>query len=282
VPALLRLLGDSDQTVSTAMLQNLAPRISGGRGGSAAWAPLVFRARHVQALLDALEALARSPRWRARKAVSCVLPLLVAACHTVEQRERAAALAAPLVSDPVFEVRVTASFCLCRAAAADFGDRPVTGDPNIPGSVVLSADGEPVQDMGRMWLDGVVLPLLESLRTSRTYGDRVVSLHMIAALLSDGLIEEDDVRCEILLSIALTLATDRVPNVRMAFARAMQELAPLLRRKLGAGEGAAPAGPNELPSAFAAAVDKTRELRLDADRDVRHFAEGAVERLDSA
>ena len=45
--------------------------------------------------------------------------------------------------------------------------------------------GEPLQDMGQMWLDCFVLPQLESLRTSRVFHQRVLALHMIVLLIKE-------------------------------------------------------------------------------------------------
>jgi hypothetical protein len=122
-------------------------------------------------------------------------------------------------------------------------------------------DGEPVQDMGRMWLDSVVLPQLEDMRTSPRHSDRIVSLHMIATLLSESLIKGDDVRCDILLNIALTLATDEVPNVRLSLAQALALVAELLLKKRRNGEDVC----RRVESVLAA-------LTTDRDRDVRYFA----------
>lgn len=144
-----------------------------------------------------------------------------------------------------------------------------SGMPKVPLSVpIFDQEGVLVEDMGRMWLDSVVLPQLEALRTSTRYSDRIISLHMIATLLSDGLIKEDDVRCDLLLNIALTLAGDSVPNVRIALAQALHVISATIAHKQTLN-----------PAVFLSAARVVRLLCEDADRDVRHFAVRAQEKL---
>jgi serine/threonine-protein phosphatase 2A regulatory subunit A len=258
VPVMINLLADPDPQVATAILSRLSP-LSGRTLN--AWTAMIFTPDHLTSLMQSLETLSRSPSWRTRQAVSCVLPLLVTTCRTVESRERAADLVGPLVGDPVFEVRKTSSYCICRAAACDFVE--LNGD--------LTLDGQPVQDMGRMWLDAVVLPQLETMRTSTKYNDRIIALHMIATLLSERLIGEDDVRCDILLQLALTLANDAVPNVRLALARALLEVTPLMVHKLQGRAAIA----RELEQVVVRLAD-------DKDRDTKYFASLIVEKLAAA
>lgn len=107
--------------------------------------------------------------------------------------------------------------------------------------------GEPLQDMGQMWLDCFVLPQLETLRTSRVFHQRLLALHMILLLIKEqvrgccafgcnalfGLtsfplplqvVQVQDVRFNILVNIALTLAEDKVANVRLALCEVLDDL----------------------------------------------------------
>jgi hypothetical protein len=136
--------------------------------------------------------------------------MLVSTSNVVETRMRISNASLPLLGDGVFEVRKAAAKALCIASNCD---RKVA---NMVKSKGVSPEGEPLQDIGRMWLDCVVLPQLETLRTSKTFSNRVMSLHLIATLLKEDLVKIEDVRYNILIGIALTLANDPIPNVRLA------------------------------------------------------------------
>jgi hypothetical protein len=158
----------------------------------------------------------------------------------------------------------------------------------------VTSNGEPVQDMGRMWLDCVVLPQLESLRTSRVYSNRILSLHMIATLLFEEIVQRGDVRYHILINIALTLSHDPVANVRVALGEVLGVLAQLLKRDDGNSSSNSDVKESSLSSGGQQQQQQQQQqiweitmttlslLSEDRDKDVRHNAKKAKEYLQNA
>ena len=82
------------------------------------------------------------------------------------------------------------------------------------------------QDMGRMWLDSVILPHLEHFCTSIKYQERLLALHMIAVLLVEKIVDVPDNRWVLLLNMALSMNGDRVVNVRIGLVTALYSIMP--------------------------------------------------------
>lgn len=82
------------------------------------------------------------------------------------------------------------------------------------------------QDMGRMWLDSVILPHLEHFCTSIKYQERLLALHMIAVLLVERIVDVPDNRWVLLLNMALSMNGDRVVNVRIGLVTALYSIMP--------------------------------------------------------
>jgi hypothetical protein len=204
-PSLMKLLADPEIQVAVKMLNALSETSEIER---LQWSPLIFTSTRGPEILKALTPLASHHNWRSRHAICVVLPYLAVSCSSVESRAKVAALAVPLTTDDVFEVRRNASKALCIAGRCDLM-------APLSGSIV---DGMPVQDMGRMWLDGIVLPQLMELHNSRLYSDRIMALHMIYIIFSEKVVHKSDGRYAMLASIALSSADDKVANVRLALA----------------------------------------------------------------
>jgi hypothetical protein len=144
----------------------------------------------------------------------------------------------------------------------------------------VTSNGEPVQDMGRMWLDCVVLPQLESLRTSKIFSNRILSLHMIATLLFEEIVQRGDVRYHILINIALTLSHDPVANVRIALGEVLGVLAQLLKQDHDDGSVTSPTSPQQQQQQIWEITMNTLSLLSnDGDKDVRYNAKKAKEYL---
>lgn len=205
-PAMLKLLGDSVVQVSVQMLTALSMT------DTQEWTAMVFSSDRTKEMLQYLSPLAKHHDWRSRHAICVMLPCLAASCNTVESRAKVASIAVPLITDTVFEVQKSAARAICLAGRCDL---------LAVSSGAVTVEGEPVQDMGRMWLDGIVLPQLLSMHQSRLYSERIMSLHMITVILIERIVEKDDGRIPMLMDIALSLAVDKVANVRLSLAKVL-------------------------------------------------------------
>ncbi|CAM9486546.1 unnamed protein product, partial [Ectocarpus fasciculatus] len=210
-PVVLKLLGDSTRAVAAQMLAAL----SESSPGESEWSTLMFSGERTTEMLRCLSPLASHHLWRSRHAVCILLPCLASACNSVESRAKVAAIAVPLVTDDVFEVSRTAARALCLAGRCDL--LTLSSD-------AVTDEGEPVQDMGRMWLDGIVLPQLHKMHHSAKSSVRIMALHMIAVIVLEEVIEKSDDRFVMLLDMALSLSTDKIPNVRLALAKVLKSL----------------------------------------------------------
>ena len=249
-PVILKLLGDSDKTVCVRMLTAL----SANRPNEVEWSVMLFDSERTNKVLQYISPLASHHLWRARYAVCILLPCLAYACNSVESRAKVAAIAVPLVTDDVFEVSRTAARALCLAGCCDLVKAS---------SDAVTEEGEPVQDMGRMWLDGIVLPQLHKMHHSERASVRIMALHMVAVIVLEGVIDKSDGRFGMLLDMALLLSTDKIPNVRLALATLLKSLAPAAESfKRGA----------EIEKI----MKVLRVLTVDPDTDVSYFSSGAL------
>mmetsp|Transcript_22938 Transcript_22938/g.33534 ORF Transcript_22938/g.33534 Transcript_22938/m.33534 type:complete len:1131 (+) Transcript_22938:214-3606(+) len=284
----LLLLDDKSPLVATQMIVELASSVEKEyQFGYSSYTSSVFTVRNSPGLIRSALALSKQTNWRVRRRVCSVIPKLVAASTTVEGRSAISSIITPLLSDAVFDVRRSAARALCLAAESDCDVTMMA----LKGGV--TPDGEPLQDMGRMWLDCVVLPQLETLRTSRVFSNRILSLHMIATILIEDIVHEGDVRYNILINIALTLASDRVPNVRIALCEVLGVLAPLIRQeriihmaahdndsKGDKGTNVSAHHPSQ-PSLVEAVMRSLDTLTQDPDTDVSYFAARARQYLET-
>jgi hypothetical protein len=250
-PAIMKLLGDGEKAVAVEMLTSL----SMNDPGETEWSILLFNGERTKDVLKCLSPLASHHLWRSRYAVCIILPCLASACNSVESRACVAAIAVPLVTDDVFEVSRTAARALCLAGRCDL----VT-----PSHDAVTAEGEPVQDMGRMWLDGIVLPQLHKMQSSEKSTVRIVALHMISVIVLEEVIEKCDDRFIMLLDMALSVSTDTVPNVRLALATVLKALASVaIDFKAGQEVGKI--------------LKVLKLLSTDKDKDVAYFGQCAID-----
>jgi hypothetical protein len=160
-----------------------------------------------------------------------------------------------LIHDPVFDVRKAATRALCLSGL------------NL--SLVRSCDDA----MSQNWLDGIILPQLESLRLSQRYSERILALHMISILILEEIIHEEDVRYNLLIQIALTLSRDLVPNVRIALCEMLWNIAPLIRHN-SISSVITPAPPLEM--ALSSSPSHGKEVEANGKQspsgDVKRFA----------
>ena len=269
------LLADEDSSVSMVMFSEIIYSMNNdlceGRGGggqapssyhSYSWTGSIFSIKNFAKLLPGIKVLTMSKNWRARKEICSVLPKMVSISNSVETRLAISAVMLPLLSDDVFDVRKCAATSICFAANSEQQQQQHLGSS---GQQQFTSEGDPVQDMGCMWLDSVVLPQLESLRMSKVFSCRVLAVHMIVILIIEKIVDVSDVRCDILLKIVSTLARDSVVNVRIALAKALSEL--LLKINI-----------SPLTESSVSVREALLVLCADTDADVKYFAALAYER----
>jgi hypothetical protein len=262
--SIVQLLEDKSSEVPRQMVVELSSSVEKEfQHGESSYISMLFTPQNSPSLLRSLSQLSKQTSWRVRKLVSSVIPKLVTVMTTVQGRSTVSSIITPLLYDPVFEVRRSAARALCLAAGAE--------------SQSLNSLRS-TQDEERTWLDHVVLPQLESLRTSRVYSNRILALHMIATMIVEDVVHEGDVRYNILFNVALTLSRDPVPNVRIALCEVMGVIGPLVRVVGGVDRTTT----NGLNMELLQNATRTLELMSsDSDKDVSYFASKAKEYMET-
>ena len=228
----------------------------------------VLSEKQVLRLLPTLSNLATSAQWRVRQSAVEIVPALLGCTHRHETRHEISKLCLTLMGDKVDAVRKTAAECLC------------LGGSN------LAMHGE---DDGGEWISKIVVPHLTTCSQSEDAKQRMLSLKMIEIIITNGLcparldvIESRDVspsshsdNSEVattesvvrsILSIAASLASDAVPNVRLNVGRVLAATVGLLDRSNA--EFAA--------SVLEKQIEEEKSRGTGSDRDVIYFAQQAL------
>jgi hypothetical protein len=110
-----------------------------------------------------------------------------------------------------------------------------------------------------------------------------MALHMIAVLLVEDIVTADDVRYNILVGIALTLATDKIPNVRLSLCVMLGKIVTYITRlsQIPNNDDSKTSSANDYHANAQSLIYKNVEsvlntLANDKDRDVKHYAQAAV------
>mmetsp|Transcript_11642 Transcript_11642/g.12790 ORF Transcript_11642/g.12790 Transcript_11642/m.12790 type:complete len:572 (-) Transcript_11642:137-1852(-) len=178
-------------------------------------------------LLAAISELAHHQLWRVRLSVIESIPLLAEQLGVEFFDAKLGVLCFGWLSDSVFSIRTAAIENLQKITRI----------------------------FGAVWCQGNVVPRLVELSKHSNYLYRTTCLFAITALAKDV---GDDVTVTSLLPIVLTMAEDRVPNIRFNVCKTLIELKPVL-----AGAG------SDKWTTVPPVLDRLVE---DPDRDVRHFA----------
>ena len=244
---IIRLLTDSDPLIVIEMMQEFEHSLhSEYLTGETSYVSLIFIPEHSKILFSCFQTLSQHSNWRVRKLICSLIPKFVLTILNSDFHSKQhifAEMIEKLIHDPVFDVRKAATRSLCLSAL------------NL--SVERSYDDE----MSQNWLDGIILPQLESLRLSKRYSARILALHMISILILEEVIHENDVRYNLLIQIALTLQRDPVPNVRIALCEMLWNIAPLIRQN-----GSSITPPSNLPAVPATSQGKIESPPEDAKR----------------
>jgi len=163
-------------------------------------------------LFPTLSALGDSKQWRVRQSSVEIVPALLGCTKKMETRKEISQLCVRLMSDHVDAVRRTAAECLCLGAGS------------------LGSHGE---GAGADWITSVVIPHVRRTAIHSNAKQRLLSLKMIEVVLLNGdcppkfrgdeegeRLADSPVRE--LAVVALSLANDKVPNVRLNVGRILE------------------------------------------------------------
>ena len=216
----------------------------------------VLSETQVLRLLPTLADLAMSGQWRVRQGAVEIVPALLGCTHKLETRTEIAQLCFRLMSDRVDAVRRTAAECLCLGGGGRGG---------------LGSHGDDC--MG--WMNAIVIPHVKFCHGSQNSKQRMLSLKMIEVIVMNGMCigkyiaGEKSLQRE-LVELALSLACDKVANVRLNVGRVLCTLIAMLEE-------------DEVTFSLETLQDQLKiELKKEngGDRDVIFFARRAIQNLE--
>lgn len=165
-------------------------------------------------LLPTLSELGKSKQWRVRQSAVEIVPALLGCTRNMDTRNEIAQLCIALMADSVDAVRRTAAECLCLGGGS------------------LGSHGEA---LGAEWITSIVIPHIRNCAKHPNAKQRLLSLKMIEVVLLNGACpskwrgDEEGERLadspmRELAVIALSLAKDKVPNVRLNVGRVLESV----------------------------------------------------------
>lgn len=182
------------------------------RGKEPVFLPVLSEAQ-VLRLLPTLNELAESRQWRVRQSAVEIVPALLGCTTKLETRTEISKLCVRLMGDQVDAVRKTAAECLCMGGSS------------------LGSHGE---DAGGEWITSIVIPSIRKCAVHSLSKQRLLSLKMVEVILLNGVCpnkwystpEGDenlaDTPTRELVTIALSLTSDRIANVRLNVGRVLE------------------------------------------------------------
>jgi PDZ domain len=182
----------------------------GSRGEKPVFLP-VLSENQVLRLLPTLTELSDSRQWRVRQSAVEIVPALLGCTTKLETRSEISKLCIRLMGDYVDAVRKTAAECLCMGGSS------------------LGSHGE---DAGGEWISSIVIPIVRKCAIDPLSKQRLLCLKMVEVILMNGVcpykwygISRDNITespIRELLTIALSLATDCIANVRLNVGRTLE------------------------------------------------------------
>jgi HEAT repeat protein len=173
----------------------------------------VLSEAQVLRLLPTLTELSDSKQWRVRQSAVEIVPALLGCTQKLETRTEISKLCVRLMADQVDAVRKTAAECLCM------------------GGTSLGSHGE---DAAGEWITNIVIPSIRTCAIHSLSKQRLLSLKMIEVVLLNGVCptkwysksgeELTDSPTRELVTIALSLTTDRIANVRLNVGRVLETI----------------------------------------------------------
>ena len=177
----------------------------------------VLSEEQVLRLLPTLSELANSRQWRVRQSAVEIVPALLGCTTKFETRAEIARLCMRLSADKVDAVRQTAAECLC------------LGGSNL---------GSHGQDVSGEWITVLVIPHVQACAKHADHKQRLLCLKMVEAILlngvcpskwsetaaKSGVAEGRNTPLRELVKVTLSLANDRIPNVRLNVGRVLSSV----------------------------------------------------------
>eukprot|EP00339_Tiarina_fusa_P025791 CAMPEP_0117081158 /NCGR_PEP_ID=MMETSP0472-20121206/57220_1 /TAXON_ID=693140 ORGANISM="Tiarina fusus, Strain LIS" /NCGR_SAMPLE_ID=MMETSP0472 /ASSEMBLY_ACC=CAM_ASM_000603 /LENGTH=1412 /DNA_ID=CAMNT_0004809011 /DNA_START=289 /DNA_END=4525 /DNA_ORIENTATION=+ len=169
----------------------------------------VLSEEQVLRLLPTLSELANSKQWRVRQSAVEIVPALLGCTTKFETRADIARLCIRLTGDKVDAVRRTAAECLC-----------------LGGGSLGSHGDQGGEDLGGEWITALVIPQIQTCAKHSDYRQRLLCLKMVEVILLNGVCppkwKDEEANAEgknsplrELLKVTLSLAEDRIANVRL-------------------------------------------------------------------
>lgn len=217
--------------------------------------PVLSEAQVVR-LFPTLSALGDSKQWRVRQSSVEIVPALLGCTRNMDTRKEISHLCVRLMSDHVDAVRRTAAECLCLGGGS------------------LGSHGE---GAGAEWITSVVIPHVRRCAVHSNAKQRLLSLKMIEVVLLNGACpakwkgDEEGERLadspmRELAVVALSLANDKVPNVRLNVGRVIETVIYVLEEETLAF----------VKEVLLQQLGSEQERPGGGDRDVIYFASRAV------
>jgi hypothetical protein len=218
----------------------------------------VLSEEQVLRLLPTLSELANSKQWRVRQSAVEIVPALLGCTTKFETRAEIATMCIRLTADRIDAVRRTAAECLCLGG----------------GSL-----GSHEEDVSGEWITALVIPHIQTCAKHTDYRQRLLGLKMIEAILINGVCpsrwKDEEANAEgknsplrELLKVTLSLAEDRIANVRLNVGKVLGTVIHVFREEEC----------RVIKYALLQQIKKERANENRQDRDVLYFAEKCIEK----
>ena len=219
----------------------------------------VLSEEQVLRLLPTLSELANSKQWRVRQSAVEIVPALLGCTDKFETRAEIAHMCIRLTSDRIDAVRKTAAECLCL------------------GGTGLGSHGENVSGE---WITALVIPQVQACAKNPDYRQRLLCLKMVEMVLINNVCptkwkdesanaEGKNTPLRELLKLTLSLADDRIANVRLNVGRVLGKVIHVF------GEDEC----RVIKYALLQQLKKEKSIEGRQDRDVNYYAAKCLERV---
>ncbi|GMI00021.1 hypothetical protein TrST_g12749 [Triparma strigata] len=206
LPVVQRLLHDGDPSVCSNALRavaNASHSINSTKTEHEGvdFVP-VLKEKQVLRLLPTLTHLSTNPQWRVRRSAVEVVPALVKSTTSLKSRASIGSLAVSLLTDPVSEVRKSASFALCTAST--------------------------MKKKKDDWLEYIVLPELNASVGVKDHRVRLVAVFMLRTLINKHVdekvyLKDKGVNVCKFFYMTVKMKNDRLANVRLNVGKTLAE-----------------------------------------------------------
>lgn len=221
----------------------------------------VLSEEQVLRLLPTLSDLANSKQWRVRQSAVEIVPALLGCTDKFETRADIAKMCIRLTMDRVDAVRKTAAECLCLGGSS------------------LGSHGE---DVSGEWITALVIPQVQTCAKNSDYRQRLLCLKMVEVILLNDVCpakwkdesanaEGKNTPLRELLKLTLSLADDKIANVRLNVGRVLCAVVHVFAEDEC----------RVIKYAMLQQLKKEKSVEGRQDRDVNYFATRCLEKVRS-